>query len=112
MARRSAAAGAIGSADPPYSTPTMPDFLAIVSKAVFEKSAGELGVGDVWPTASYVSANKALAPLGDGGTLFLVTVRPGNVLWRVAILDRPESSRGAWRAAANTAAIADVTSSI
>lgn len=57
----------------------MADVIAVVSKAIFEKAAREhaLDVGMTWPTASYVSQNKALGPLADGGRLFLVTVRVG-----------------------------------
>lgn|GEM_PF-3330401 len=87
----------------------MHDVLAIVSKAVFEKEAKGLGVGDVWPTASYASTHAALAPLATGGRLFLVTVRPGSVLWLVGVLDRPRASKGAWRAETNTTPITDLT---
>jgi hypothetical protein len=87
----------------------MPDVLAIVSKQVFETAAKGLGPGDVWPTASYASAHAGLRPLAHGGRLVLVTVRPELRLWRVAVLDAPRASRGGWRAAVNTAPIADVT---
>jgi len=87
----------------------MPDILAIVSKAVFEKDAKGLTVGDVWPTAAYVSTNVGLAPLASGGRLFLVTVRPEHELWLVGILEQPKASKGAWRAAANERPITNVT---
>lgn len=87
----------------------MPDVLAIVSKAVFEKDAKGLDVGDVWPTAAYVSTHAALEPLGEGGRLFLVTVRPGALLWLVGVLDHPRASKGAWRASPNTTPITDLT---
>ena len=90
----------------------MADILAIVSKAVFEKEARSLAVGDTWSTSAYVSANPGLAPLADGGSLFLVTVRPDAVLWLVAILVGPKSSKGAWRAAVNSAPIRDITALI
>ena len=67
--------------------------LAIVSKAVFEKEARAgtraLGVGDVWPTSRYASASPSLESLASGGDLYLVTVRPGDVLWFVAVLRAP-----------------------
>ena len=87
----------------------MPDVLAIVSKAVFEKEAKGLDVGDVWPTAAYASTHAALAPLATGGRLFLVTVRPELELWLVAVLDQPRASKGAWRATANTRPITSLT---
>jgi hypothetical protein len=88
---------------------TMPDILAIVSKAIFEKEAKHLGLGDVWPTAAYVSTNAGLSPLALGGRLFLVTVRPEFELWLVAVLEQPQTSRGAWRAATNTRPITNLT---
>ncbi|MFN0248262.1 MAG: toxin-antitoxin system YwqK family antitoxin [Kofleriaceae bacterium] len=87
----------------------MPDVLAIVSKAVFEKEAKGLDVGDVWPTAAYTSTHAGLAPLASGGRLFLVTVRPEIELWLVGVLEQPRLSKGAWRAAPNTTPITDVT---
>jgi len=57
----------------------------------------------------YTSANKALAPLASGGSLFLVTVRPDQVLWLVAVLDAPKHGKGAWRAAPNATPIRDIT---
>jgi len=90
----------------------MPDILSIVSKAVFEKAAAGVRVGDVWATDAYVSTNKGLDPLATGGALFLVTVRPGIELWLVAILEQPKPSRGAWRAATNAVPITDVTALI
>ncbi len=66
--------------------------LAIVSKAIFEREAkrGETkrGLGDVLDIDRYVSRGPALAPLRDGATLVLVTVRPPTEdIWLVAILD-------------------------
>ena len=62
----------------------MPDLMAIVSKAVFEKAAGKAPkVGAKLAMDRYVSANKNLEPLAKQGRLFLVTVRPPNeALWR------------------------------
>lgn len=90
----------------------MPDILAIVSKSVFESDAAGLAVGDVWGTRAYASTNKALAPLADGGALFLVTVRPNTTLWLVAVLERPKAAKGQWRAAANVVPITDITAAI
>lgn len=87
--------------------------LAVVSKAVFEKEArrgGKLvGVGDVWPTSLYASHNPNLEALGSGGSLFLVTVRPDDVLWLVGILESPKKDEKGWRAPANTTAVRDVS---
>lgn len=87
--------------------------MAIVSKAVFEKDAkigGRIaGAGEVVPLARYLSQNKGLAPLGGGGALFLVTVRPPDEkLWLVAVLESPSFSGSSWDAAVNTTPITDV----
>ena len=79
----------------------MPDILAIVSKAIFERDARLAGVtvvpGQVWPVDRYTSANKALQSLADGGRIFLVTVRPPNEqLWFLGIVDAPEFDGTAW----------------
>ncbi len=92
----------------------MPDVLAIVSKAVFERDArgGDraLGPGDVWPTDRYTSANKTVESVADGGRIFLVTVRPpGEALWLVGVLDAPRLAAGAWVAAPNAVPITDIT---
>ncbi|MFT3692578.1 MAG: hypothetical protein QM831_05515 [Kofleriaceae bacterium] len=88
----------------------MASVMAIVSKAVFEKAARDLGEGDVWDTDHYASANKGLAPLADGGSLYLVTVRPGEVLWLVAVLNDPEQTKDGWGGAANTRPIGSIDS--
>ncbi|MBA3394055.1 MAG: serine/threonine protein kinase [Deltaproteobacteria bacterium] len=79
----------------------MPDILAIVSKAIFERDArvaGKLvGPGDVWPVDRYTSANKALQGLANGGRIFLVTVRPPNEqLWLVGVVETPSFDGSAW----------------
>lgn len=86
--------------------------LAVVAKAVFEKDARGLGIGDVWATSLYASQNPGLASLADGGALFLVTVRPGDQLWLVAVLESPKASKQGWSAAPNTTPIRDITSLI
>jgi uncharacterized protein (TIGR02996 family) len=88
----------------------MASVMAIVSKAVFEKEAKGLAVGDVWSTARYASANKGLAALAGGGDLYLVTVRPPDeALWLVAVLTAPTFVKTEWRANANTIAIRDIS---
>jgi len=82
----------------------VPDILAIVSKAVFERDArldDELvGLGDIWPTDRYVSTHKTFDRLADGGRIFLVTVRPPHEqLWFVGVIDSPEFDDDAWVAA-------------
>lgn len=89
----------------------MPDMMAIVSKAVFEKQAGKAPtVGTVLGMDRYTSANKNLEPLADGGRLYLVTVRPPDEqLWLVAILDQPSHDGEAWVAEASTIPITDIS---
>jgi serine/threonine protein kinase len=88
----------------------VPDILAIVSKAIFERDARALEVGDIWPVDRYTSTNKALQPLGDGGRIFLVTVRPPNEqLWLVGVLDGPRFDGSAWIAEANRVAVTNIT---
>jgi serine/threonine protein kinase len=88
----------------------VPDLLAIVSKAIFERDARGRSLGDVWPVDRYTSTNKALGPLDDGGRIFLVTVRPPNEqLWLVGVLDQPRFDGAAWIASPNTTAITNIT---
>lgn len=93
----------------------MVDIVAIISKPIFEeqaKSGGKLlGPGSVLPLDRYLSKNKALAPLAQGGRLVLVTVRPPNErLWLVAILENPVFKGDEWRAAApNQVKITDIS---
>lgn len=88
--------------------------LAVVSKAVFEKQArvdGELlATGDTWSTSVYTSANPALEPLREGGDLYLVTVRPGDVLWLVGVLRAPKKKGAGWAAEPSTTPIRDISS--
>jgi uncharacterized protein (TIGR02996 family) len=89
----------------------MPDLLAIVSKAVFEASSRNAVVGQVLDLDRYVSTNKALEPLEEGGRLFLVTVRPPDEkLWLVAVLESPKHDGKAWVAKKNARPIADISS--
>ncbi len=93
----------------------MPDILAIVSKAIFERD-GRIGdrvleAGDVWPVDRYTSANKALASLAAGGRIFLVTVRPPNEqLWFLGVIEQPRFDGTAWIAAPNKLPATNITS--
>ena len=91
----------------------MPDMLAIISKAVFEKEAAGSKPGDVLPMERYRSNSRYLAPLGTGGRLFLVTVRPPNeALWLVAVLEGLTADEEGWRARPNRVPITDITALI
>lgn len=83
--------------------------LAVVAKAIFEKQGKGLAVGDVWATDRYASKNPNLDALGSGGALYLVTVRPNDVLWLVAILRDPKVDAEGWKSAKNATPIRDVT---
>ncbi len=83
--------------------------MVVVSKAIFDKQAKGLAAGDTWGTERYASTSPNLSPLGDGGSLFMVTVRPGDALWLVAVLREPASDAEGWLAPKNTTAIRDVT---
>lgn len=92
----------------------MPDILAIVSKAVFERDARVGGktvtLGDVWPVDRYNSTNKVFDALERGGRIFLVTVRPNERLWFLGVVDAPRSNGSAWVAAkANAMPVTDIT---
>ncbi len=94
----------------------MPNILAIVSKAVFEKEARSpdgalLEVGNYYRTDRYRSTSSFLQPLSEGGAIFLVTVRPGGQLWLVGVLEYPKFKNDAWIAAgANQVPITDISS--
>ena len=87
--------------------------MAIVSKAVFEKLAkakGRAELGDVLGIDRYASTHATLHTLAEGGSLFLVTVRPPDeALWLVGVLDNPEQRDDGWYAAPSTAPITDVS---
>ncbi|MFO0614828.1 MAG: hypothetical protein U0414_19730 [Polyangiaceae bacterium] len=92
----------------------MASVMAVVSKKVFETDARDrgkvLGLGGVWPTEIYKSTHASLRPLGEGGHLFLVTVRPPDeALWLVAVLRDPKLVAEGWRASPNTAPAVDVS---
>ena len=88
----------------------MPDVLAIVSKAIFERDARGLTLGEVWPVDRYTSANKALQVLAGGGRIFLVTVRPPDErLWLIGRVDAPVFDGTAWIGKVNTLPATDIT---
>ncbi|HET9993655.1 MAG TPA: serine/threonine-protein kinase [Kofleriaceae bacterium] len=88
----------------------MPDLLAIVSKAIFERDAPDLVPGDVWPVDRYTSSNKALQALAAGGRIFLVTVRPPDErLWLIGRIDAPVFDGTAWVGTPNTLPATDIT---
>jgi len=91
----------------------MPSVLAIVAKAAFEpldKQHGPIAPGKVLPLTEYLSQNRALSGLAEGGSILLVTVRPpGERLWLLAVLEEPRSDGTKWSAAANAVPVRDVT---
>jgi hypothetical protein len=92
----------------------VPDILAIVSKAIFERDARLAGTtihpGQIWPVDRYTSANKALQSLADGGRIFLVTVRPPDEqLWFVGLVDAPEFNGTAWVGKPNQLPASDIS---
>lgn len=88
----------------------MPDLMAIVSKAVFEREAPGAKLGGVLPMRVYRSASKHLTKLDDKSRLFLVTVRPPNeALWLVAVLEEPQFDGDQWLAARNRYPVTDLS---
>jgi hypothetical protein len=87
----------------------MPDILAIVSKAVFEKDAPAAKLGAVLPMKFYRSASKHLERLDKTSRLFLVTVRPpSESLWLVAVLEELRFDGEKWTAAKNRYPVTDI----
>ncbi len=86
----------------------MASILAIVSKSVFEQDS-DMSIGDLFETSEYQSKNKGLESIAEGGSLFLVTARPGDELWLVGILEQPVFVGDRWTARANTVKCADIT---
>ncbi len=90
----------------------MASVLAIVSKAQFEelsRSKGGAKVGTALGLARYDSTHRALSPLEGGGDLFLVTIRPDDVMWLVGVLASPKLRSDHWQAAPSTVPITDAT---
>ncbi|MGZ3455711.1 MAG: hypothetical protein ACXVEF_39265 [Polyangiales bacterium] len=85
----------------------MASVMAIISKAEFDKFAGGTARdhgGVCYALDRYVSSHKALETLREGGSLFLVTVRPPNdKLLLVAILEKPKHDGTAWVSAKKNA---------
>jgi hypothetical protein len=91
----------------------MGSVMAIVSKAMFEAAGGaKLAPGQLFAVDRYTSAHQALSPLASGGDLVLVTARPGDALWLVAVLRAPQHDGVAWRAEANTTPIRDLSAAL
>ncbi len=91
----------------------MPNLLAIIAKAQFEQSHPEVREGDALEFDRYVSTNAALTSLEEGGSLFLVTVRPPDErLWLVGELVDPKHDGKAWKSAPSKTMVRDVTALI
>ncbi|MBN1911506.1 MAG: SMI1/KNR4 family protein [Pirellulales bacterium] len=96
-------------------TDDSPGVMAIISQKMFltdcKTVEGMLPEpGDIVPLQQYVSTNKNLQPLSQGGDLYLVTVRPGEELWLVAVLRAPKFSKDRWHAGRNEAPIVNIDS--
>ena len=89
----------------------MPDVMAIVSKAIFEKAAGKAPqLGTKLAMDRYVSTNKNLEPVAAGGKLYLVTVRPPDeALWLVAVLENPHHDGKQWIASPCDTPLTDIS---
>src|SRR5690349_12304483 len=88
----------------------MPDLMAIVSKAVFDKDAPTAKLGAVLAMKTYRSASKHLERLDQQSRLFLVTVRPPNeALWLVAVLEELHFNGTKWLAARNRYRVTDIS---
>jgi hypothetical protein len=86
--------------------------LAIISKAVFEKLAGKQPKpGEVLRQLQrYDSRHAALEVLAEpGGELFLVTVRPDEALWLVAVLPGPKRDKRGWASWINNMPMTDIS---
>ncbi|MEM9190399.1 MAG: hypothetical protein AAGF12_14535 [Myxococcota bacterium] len=89
----------------------MTSVLALVSKGVFEKDFGsKVMVGDVLPFEAYHSKQKTLQAMADGGDLYLVTVRPDDVLWLVGVLRKPRFADTRWEADRNVVPVTAASS--
>lgn len=89
----------------------MPSILAIVSKAIFESMKPLPSLGKVAALDGYDSKTKALNALTPKDSLFLVTVRPGEKLWLVAVLEGLSFTGTRWAAEkANSTQVTDISS--
>ena len=84
--------------------------MAIVSKKVFDTEHKRAKLGDVLAISRYAGTHKGLEPLSAGGDLYLVTARPGDVLWLVGVMRQPQKQDNAWVAEPNTVPITDISS--
>jgi hypothetical protein len=67
-------------------------------------------MGEVAPLERYLSKNKRLTTVADGGSLYLVTVRkPGETLVLVAVLEEPEFVGDRWVGKPNRVAMTDIS---
>lgn len=88
----------------------MPDMVALISKAVFDRDFKNAKLSQTLPMAVYLSANKQLQKLDPLSRLFLVTVRNKNeALWLVAILESPVFNGSYFSAAPNRQPIANIS---
>jgi uncharacterized protein (TIGR02996 family) len=89
----------------------MASVIAIISKSIFEQRhrGRHAEPGDIVDVDSYHSTNVQLERLQEGGDLYLVTVRPGEVLWLVAVLEQPGFGDARWTAAPNRTPITDIS---
>ncbi len=73
-------------------------FLIAVSDAALEAAAkkGELARNRPWKTDRFVSRDRALQPLSEGGALFLVTVAMFGFTKLLAVLEQPTFQKGVW----------------
>jgi hypothetical protein len=90
----------------------MPSVLAIVSKAVFEEDHAGAKPGDVLPIDRYVSSMPVFKQVGKDDAVFLVTVRPGNALWLLAIIEAPKKKGKAWVGKKNTRPVAEIANAV
>jgi hypothetical protein len=87
----------------------MASVLAIISRAVFD-ALPVCRVGQLAALDRYVSKQAAFTFMASADAIFLVTVRDGDVVWLVAIIERPQyMRRGVYVGAINKTPITDIT---
>ncbi|MEZ4250577.1 MAG: DUF4132 domain-containing protein [Polyangiales bacterium] len=88
----------------------MADMMAIVSKAAFDALRPVPTLGTTTALDGYDTKKERLRHLGGAhDRLFLVTVRPGDRLWLLAVLEGATHDGKRWRATANRIETRDVT---
>jgi hypothetical protein len=90
----------------------MASVFAIVSKAVFESDFPKSRLGQVLAIDRYLSKHPNFDQLEANDAIFLFTVRPKNIPWLVAVIERPKRKRGAWVGEMNRAPIVDLRKTI